>query len=214
MRRWLYVGGMIAGPVFLGVWLAQALSREGFDPTRHPLSLLSLGELGWIQVANFVVCGLLYVGFGVAARLTLVGVYGVGLVVAGVFTTDPGAGFPPGAPAGRPTDISVHGIVHEVGFGVTLVAWLALCVVLARRLGRQGLRGWMWAWVGAAVATVGIVAWPDLDSVSLRLVAVTAIQSGLLAGLAVRYWRYDSTSLMGRAVASSGSAPNSARALR
>ena len=38
--------GVIAGPLFVAVWLAQALTREGFDPTYHPLSLLSLGDLG------------------------------------------------------------------------------------------------------------------------------------------------------------------------
>ena len=38
--------GIVAGPLFLAAWLLQAFTRDGFDPTRHPLSLLSLGELG------------------------------------------------------------------------------------------------------------------------------------------------------------------------
>ncbi|GAT65964.1 hypothetical protein PS9374_01608 [Planomonospora sphaerica] len=63
--------GVAIGPVFLGVWLVQALTREGFDPARHPLSLLSLGDQGWIQVANFIAAGLLYLGFAAGVRRAL-----------------------------------------------------------------------------------------------------------------------------------------------
>jgi hypothetical protein len=42
--------GVIAGPLYVAVSLAQALTRQGFDPTRHAWSLLSNGGLGWIQV--------------------------------------------------------------------------------------------------------------------------------------------------------------------
>jgi hypothetical protein len=37
--------GIAAGPLFLTVGLTQAFIRDGFDLSRHPLSLLSLG--GW-----------------------------------------------------------------------------------------------------------------------------------------------------------------------
>ena len=40
--------GVLAGPLFLTVLMIQAFTREGFDLSRHPLSLLSLGDLGWI----------------------------------------------------------------------------------------------------------------------------------------------------------------------
>jgi Protein of unknown function (DUF998) len=53
--------GVVAGLLFIATWLIQALTREGFDPIYHPLSLLSLGNLGWIQIANFVVTGALLV---------------------------------------------------------------------------------------------------------------------------------------------------------
>ena len=56
----LLTAGIAAGPLFLGVWAMQAFTRTGFDPSRHPLSLLSLGNLGWIQIANFAVTGALY----------------------------------------------------------------------------------------------------------------------------------------------------------
>ncbi len=45
--------GVIAGPIYVVVAAAQALTREGYDPTRHAVSQLSNGALGWIQIANF-----------------------------------------------------------------------------------------------------------------------------------------------------------------
>lgn len=38
--------GVVAGPLFLAVLMIQAFTREGFDLSRHPLSMLSLGDLG------------------------------------------------------------------------------------------------------------------------------------------------------------------------
>jgi hypothetical protein len=60
--------GIVAGPLFLAVVLVQAVTRQGFDLGRHPISLLSLGELGWIQIANFVVAGSLMVACAVGMR--------------------------------------------------------------------------------------------------------------------------------------------------
>jgi hypothetical protein len=42
----LLTGGVVAGPLFIMVGLLQAFTREGFDLRRHPLSLLSNGDLG------------------------------------------------------------------------------------------------------------------------------------------------------------------------
>jgi hypothetical protein len=47
--------------LFMIVVSIQAVTRTGFDLTRHPASLLSLGEFGWVQVGNFIVAGLLVV---------------------------------------------------------------------------------------------------------------------------------------------------------
>lgn len=69
----LLAAGVVAGPWFLTVWLIQAITRDGFDPTYHPLSLLSLGALGWIQIASFVVTGAPYVACAVGMRRTLRG---------------------------------------------------------------------------------------------------------------------------------------------
>jgi hypothetical protein len=43
--------GIAAGPLFLAVWARQAFNREGFEPGRHPASLLALGDqFGFVAV--------------------------------------------------------------------------------------------------------------------------------------------------------------------
>ena len=69
----LLTAGAIAGPVYLIVGLAQAFTRPGFDITRHALSLLSNGDLGWIQVTNFLVSGLLVIAGAIGMRRALDG---------------------------------------------------------------------------------------------------------------------------------------------
>ena len=51
--------GVVAGPFYVVVGLAQALLVPGFDLSRHALSLLLLGPLGWIQWLNLVLSGLM-----------------------------------------------------------------------------------------------------------------------------------------------------------
>ncbi len=53
--------GLVAGPLYLIVGIVQVLIRPGFDITRHDLSLMSNGSLGWIQIVNFLVAGLLVI---------------------------------------------------------------------------------------------------------------------------------------------------------
>ena len=104
--------GVLAGPVYVVVGLLQVLFRDGFDIRRHALSLMSNGALGWIQVASFIVSGLLVIAAatGMRQRLhpgragtwgpILLGLYGLGLIGAGIFVADPMDGFPPGTPGG------------------------------------------------------------------------------------------------------------------
>ncbi len=121
----LLLCGAIAGPLFLLTVLIQDYTRPGFDPRLRLLSLLSLGDWGWVQIANFVLAGVLNVLYtlGLWRRLhpgragtwgpILIGAYGLGLIAVGIFRTDPENGFPPGAV--KPTQPSWHGAIHALG---------------------------------------------------------------------------------------------------
>jgi hypothetical protein len=151
VTRSLLGWGAVAGPFYVLVSLAQALSRDGFDLTRHQWSLLENGELGWVQVTNFVLTGVMLLVFTVGLRRALVGspggtwspvltgIFGLSLVAAGAFRADPALGFPPGTPADTGA-VSSHGIVHFAAAGVGFVAVAASCFVLARRFWGEGDR--------------------------------------------------------------------------
>ena len=141
--------GAVAGPLFLVVVFIQDITRRGFSMTIHPPSLLSLGDGGWIQVANFIVCGLLFVAAGAglrrATRATwgpiLIACVGAGMVIGGLFSADPGLGFPAGAPAGQPTTMTWHAMLHLTGFGIGYSALVAACFVYARRYWYSAIAG-------------------------------------------------------------------------
>lgn len=171
--------------------LVQAATREGCDLTRHPLSLLALGDGGWVQVADFVLSGALVTAAAAGMRRVpeagtwgprLVAVFGAGLVLAGVFATDAGSGFPAGAPEGAP-QTSWHGILHEVGFGVAVLGWTAACAVFTRRFAARRRWGRAAATAGSALATFAVIGWPDPDSFSVRVVVASAIQFAVVAAL-------------------------------
>jgi hypothetical protein len=64
--------GIIAGPVFVTAFLLEGAARTDYDPLRHPVSSLQLGgAIGWTQVANFVIAGLLTLGFAIGVRPAL-----------------------------------------------------------------------------------------------------------------------------------------------
>src|SRR6185437_6795307 len=59
--RTLLACGLVAGPLFLVVFVIQILIRPEFHFAHSEPSLLSIGRLGWIQIANFIIGGLLVI---------------------------------------------------------------------------------------------------------------------------------------------------------
>jgi hypothetical protein len=145
--------GLVAGPFYLAVGALQLFLRPGYDPTCDDLSLLSNGPLGWVQITNFLLSGLLVMlgaaGMRQALRQSrggtwgprLLGLYGLGLVGAGCFRADPAHGFPAGTPATAHA-MSWHGVLHFVSGGLGFLALVAACFVFARRFAARGEDRW------------------------------------------------------------------------
>lgn len=141
--------GALAGPVFFTSAIAQMLTREGFDITRHPISQLATGDLGWIQITTFVLAGAggLALAAGVGRTITegigrralpiLVGIFGIGMIAAGVFTMDPEKGFPAGTPDGPVARMSWHGVTHSAAAALSFTALAIAAAVLAVRCARR-----------------------------------------------------------------------------
>jgi hypothetical protein len=131
--------GVIAGPVYVAVWLAQALTRNRFDISRHAASLLANGHLGWIQSASFLLTGAITVAAAIGIGRTLghersakpaawlIALFGLGVFAAGVFRADPAYGFPPGTPPGPARHASWHGDLHYAAGGIGFPALIVAC---------------------------------------------------------------------------------------
>lgn len=164
------LAGVAIAPIFLVVAVVQMLARPGFDLTRHAVSSLENGEFGWVQSANFLVCGVLAVVFAVGVRRLLRGgpagtwgpvlmtTFAAGMVIAGIFAPDPALGFPVGSPEGPPETMSVVGALHTLGFFLAFISLIAGAFVFARGFSRRGMRGWaMYSMVSGVIAVVLIV---------------------------------------------------------
>jgi Protein of unknown function (DUF998) len=200
----LLLCAVVAGPLYVVVGMMQILTREGFDPSRHALSLMSNGDLGWIQIANFVVTGVLVIAGSAGMRQALhpgrgqtwgpllLGLYGLGLIGAGIFSADPALGFPPGTPAGPPAAMTRHGFLHFVFGGLGFMGLIAACLVFATRFAARRQRGWsaysaatglvffaaffgiasgsQKTWIIVAFTAAVVLAWLWLSVVAARLI--------------------------------------------
>ena len=165
----LLICGMIAGPLFTIVWIIEGITRANYNPLRHPVSSLALSGFGWMQVVNFIVAGLLMIAFAIGLRLKLrpqrgstwgpllIAIWGIGLLGAGIYVTDPVSGYPPGSPdlLLNPT---AHGALHDqfslIGFAALMVA----CFVFSYRFAGGGERGWaVYSVITGILFPVGIV---------------------------------------------------------
>ncbi|MFI5864137.1 DUF998 domain-containing protein [Streptomyces sp. NPDC051546] len=152
VTRSLLACAVVASPLWAFVSLTQAATRQGFDITRHPLSALSNGSLGWLQISNFLLAGaLLALGTGGLRRALrgtpggtwaprLVRIAGIGMIAAGAFVMDPLDGFPLGAPSAETATLTWHSYAHFAAGSVTFTSLIAACYVLGRHFGRAGNR--------------------------------------------------------------------------
>jgi hypothetical protein len=197
--------GIIAGPIYILVGGAQILTRKGFDMTRHPLSLMSLGDLGWIQITNFIATGFLVLLTAIALRrlaqadrrlkwgALLIGLYGVCVIGGGIFVPDPALGFPPGTPNTSPETFSWHGLLHFIAGQIAFLSLIAASFVYAGYFTANHMRKWrtfsaftggtFLAAIIALIATAGM-AWASIflyGAVALGWVWLSALSTWMRA---------------------------------
>src|SRR5437660_10675763 len=68
VTRLLIAGGAIGPLLFVIVLLIEGATRPGYSAWHNYGSSLSLGDQGWRQITNFIVCGLLTLGFAIGLR--------------------------------------------------------------------------------------------------------------------------------------------------
>ncbi|GLZ77614.1 hypothetical protein Afil01_24210 [Actinorhabdospora filicis] len=184
----LLAAGALAGPLWLATSWTQALTREGFNPAFHPLSQLATGSLGWLQITNFLVAGLLYVLGAEGLRRMLPGrwtgrlvrLIGIGMAAAGVFVMDPGYGFPVGTPNEAPTSMSWHSAMHMVAGTFTFSIMTAALFVIGRIHAKAGRKNQaILARIAASAVIVGNV-WAITQLPGASPVMAVGVGIGLL----------------------------------
>lgn len=145
--RFLLWNGAIGPILFAMVFLIAGAFRQGYNPWRTTISTLSLSDYGWVQIANFHLFGLSTLAFAVGLKRVfktglaslsgpiLFATVGIGLILAGIFVTDPFLGYPIASPAHLPD--SLHGTIHNLAALTVFIALPATCFVIGRRFARD-----------------------------------------------------------------------------
>jgi hypothetical membrane protein len=151
--RLLIAGGAVGPLLFIIALFIEGATRPGYSAWHHYGSNLSLGPGGWVQIANFLICGLLTLCFAIGLRQVLrtgrgsvwgpilLGVFGLALITAGLFVTDPSLGYPPGTHSSGPQ--TLHGTIHGVAGLIAFSSVAIASFVMARRFaGDPNWKGW------------------------------------------------------------------------
>jgi len=124
-NKWFIICGTIAGVFFTLSWIIQEAFRETYNPLMHPISSLSFGPTGWIQVATFFITGVLTLLFayglwniwksekGISQWVPIfVIICALAFIGSAIFTSDFANGYPAGAPVVI-TNPTFSGIMHQ-----------------------------------------------------------------------------------------------------
>jgi len=192
----LIAGGVVGPLLFIVVFLIKGATRPGYSAWHNSVSELRTSNHGWEQIVNFLMCGLLALGFAVGLRQVLrtgrsavwgpilFGVFGLALVTAGIFVIDGSLGYPPGTTTSGPQ--TLHGTIHDVA-GLIMFFSLAIpCFVMARRFaGDPNWKGWALAslLVGIALIVLFLVFTPV--SASRENGVLSNSPTGLLQRIAI-----------------------------
>lgn len=137
--------------IFTATYLIEGALHPGYDLMRQTISELELVSNGWTQQVNFIVFALflscfaveirkeLSGGFGATAFPILVGLEALGLVISGIFVSDP---------------------LHAIGDYITFLSAVLGLFVMARRFAQEPHWGWGWAVysIGSAFLMMGFLA--------------------------------------------------------
>lgn len=152
------IAGVIGPLLLMAVNIIDGATRPGYDPWRHWVSHLALGDRGWLGMANLTLCGVLLLVFAVGLRQALglsrrarwaawlVLIAGLGFVTVAIFPIDPGLGYPPGLQA----DTTIAGNVHDLAGVVVFGSLIGAAVLLGRCISDAAPWGYL---IAAVIAT-------------------------------------------------------------
>jgi hypothetical protein len=163
--------GPIAASLFVFTFLVEGGTRANYNPLRYPISSLSIGDLGWMQICNFLITGFLLVVFSFGLRNAvklsmgkskgplLVGLVGAGFIGAGICSSDPVYGYPEDMPL-KLAQYTIHGHLHDLFSMFVFICLPWACFVFRKQFNMKGEKRWARysAFTGFAVIIAFILA--------------------------------------------------------
>jgi hypothetical membrane protein len=131
------IAGIIAPVIFVGIFTIEGWLRPGYTSTGNYVSALSIGSRGVIQIFNFLIFGVLLFFFARAVASdfkirkivqtgpTLLTIFAICLFFSGPFVMD--------ATGTHPSQISVHGTIHNILGGIAFLLMPISCFVFQSR---------------------------------------------------------------------------------
>jgi hypothetical protein len=166
--------GIVAPVLFVGVFTLEGIFRNGYDPISMYISALSLGVRGWIQIANFLILGLLLFLFtlglakefptGNASRGGIITLYIISVLffISGPFVMDPAE-----TPANQ---MSIHGLIHGIAGGIVFLLMPIIIFIFLRRflsdIKWQSFR-W-WTLVLAIIEALGVIVFTYVSKIPVE----------------------------------------------
>ncbi len=149
----LLICGAIACPIFIIAVFIEGATRSDYNSLLYPLSSLSIGDMGWTQILNFIITGILLVLFSLGLRQVfkskklkfrgplLIGLVGIGLMGAGIFVTDPIFGYPTSKPL-MLRQFTFHGHLHDAFSMLVFICLPWACFAFRKHFITTGEQGW------------------------------------------------------------------------
>ncbi|MBK9732332.1 MAG: DUF998 domain-containing protein [Chitinophagaceae bacterium] len=189
----LLICGQTGCILFIAMFLIQGQLREGYTPLKFPISSLSIGQFGWIQITNFIISGVLIflsaIGFRQATPSLknsiwisrLIGAVGFGLVGAGLFSSDPVYGYPTTEPLAV-AQFTIHGHLHDF-FSIIVFVCLPIAIFKMRNRFKEANNN-SWA-AYSFLSGIGILTFFILAGIGFKQVRGLVELAGVLQRLSI-----------------------------
>ena len=178
---------------FIILFTIQGQLREAYSVLKFPISSLSIGEWGWIQVVNFLISGFLIFLFAIGFRRAtpllknslrtsrLIAAVGLGLFGAGLFSSDPIYGYPVNEPL-KLAQFTITGHLHDLCSIFVFVCLPIVCFKMLKRFKELNNKKWV---IYTLISVSGMIICFVLAAIGFKQIPVIVNLAGVFQRLCI-----------------------------